>query len=763
MPRSVSRRQTPQSPPKPRAEPAPSRRSTRAARHDLYQDAAQVEPESSARSKLQAVVEHDDTIVAAVGSPARDGADEQTDAEFAQLDGLVSRESIDVESLDADDMVNDLSVLDQLSEIVLILAQTYHKDSATSKDEGTISRARVRTQKKLAQLEATMSTYALDSSLIRVDQVRQFFEQHQARATLPATACQDLETILAKANLARFIAILVLNDDLSASKPAMGLIVHLCDVDTFPGPFNSTASPLDAANKSRGTSSRSATRKLALDVLTQRFIVGTLLANQQSRSFEPTSLLRTVFLRHDEDASMAELIEERMRAISQTLATKSKRPINVKALQQAFPWSKFTDSAIIWADGRSAELDRTIAEKEGIKTINQGLHIRPSKFAAATGVSESPAQPAITKKSPNVSGAASKSVQHDEWTDAAQELAIGPLEGEDLSPEEEAARIVTALTAAPNIRQDEYVQDALGSGPREELVTWRVQESESPEIETVETRLSADADHDRDVSQEYDGGETSAAEVDRQPSPDLDGGEGASVFRELQMQNLEARKENLPPAVGAQPLPSRAGNNSRRTRRGREDDHEEEDAVFEQDSRSPKRPRLHAVQPTRLSPGDAASGRRQEPAAQPLDAAGPGVDEEPFLEEEDGEEQEVPTSSAARYEKARRRIDMLAPFVRSTAPLAPPQARRPWSSREIGQLLDLMAEYGSAWAHILKCDARSANPCLQERSNVQLKDKARNMKFDFLKALQPLPPGFNGVSLSKHQCKQLDDMLIPHS
>lgn len=754
MPRSVSRRETPQSPPKLRVtatetiEPAQLRRSTRAGRHDPHQDASQAP--SKKRRQLESVVEHEDTIVAAVTDSLDDGADDdthQTDAVISLLDELVSREPIDLRSLDIDEMIDDLSVLGQLADNVLELAQAYYQGPTTG-DENAIDRVRTRMQKQSAQLETIMSTYALNSSLLRIDQLRQFFEQEPGRGTIPVAGYRGLEAVLAKANLARFITILVTDDELSASKSAMGLIVHLCDVDTFPDPFMNTIP----------TETHGDIWDLKVDILTQRFIVGTLLADQQSRSFRPSKLLEAIFLEPGAGTSTAELTQERMRVISQTFTAKSKRPINTETLQQAFPWPNFVDSAIMWSSSRSVELDQIIAEKGGIKTIKQGLRTGLSNFTTAAGTAKAPVQPGPASKSPNVSGFVARVAQHDEWTDAARDLITSPLEGEDLSPEEEAARLATTAMAA---------EDVSDGGTRAELVTRRVQDSESPEIETFEIRSSGDADRDQAVLPESNEENTNATEPDRQPSPDLDGGEGASVFRELQIQNLEARKENLPPTTRTEPSISRANHNRRIIRERSSDDRGDEEAVFEQDARSPKRQRLHTVLHTRSASGRAASSASREQNMQPPDFTHPTRDDGPLLyttqHEEFDAEQQAPTSSAVRYEEARRRIDTLVPFVRSTAPLAPPQARRPWSSREIGRLLDLMAEYGSAWATILKCDARSEDPCLQERSNVQLKDKARNMKFDFLKALQPLPTGFDGVSLSKHQLKQLDDARIPHS
>ena len=77
------------------------------------------------------------------------------------------------------------------------------------------------------------------------------------------------------------------------------------------------------------------------------------------------------------------------------------------------------------------------------------------------------------------------------------------------------------------------------------------------------------------------------------------------------------------------------------------------------------------------------------------------------------------------------------------------QIRRAWTPGEIERLIQLVQDYQTQWSKILKVDAQMAIPMLQNRTQVQLKDKARNMKLDYLKAEMELPPGFEGVTISK--------------
>lgn len=62
----------------------------------------------------------------------------------------------------------------------------------------------------------------------------------------------------------------------------------------------------------------------------------------------------------------------------------------------------------------------------------------------------------------------------------------------------------------------------------------------------------------------------------------------------------------------------------------------------------------------------------------------------------------------------------------------PPQTRRPWSEEETETLLTLIEEHGTSWALLLAED-KSERMVLQSRGQVALKDKARNMKMDYLK------------------------------
>ena len=68
----------------------------------------------------------------------------------------------------------------------------------------------------------------------------------------------------------------------------------------------------------------------------------------------------------------------------------------------------------------------------------------------------------------------------------------------------------------------------------------------------------------------------------------------------------------------------------------------------------------------------------------------------------------------------------------------PTQVRKPWSAHETEKLLDLIQDLGPKWARIKEKDAKNdvgegGEGVLDSRDQVALKDKARNMKLDYLK------------------------------
>ena len=77
-----------------------------------------------------------------------------------------------------------------------------------------------------------------------------------------------------------------------------------------------------------------------------------------------------------------------------------------------------------------------------------------------------------------------------------------------------------------------------------------------------------------------------------------------------------------------------------------------------------------------------------------------------------------------------------------------PQKRKAWTLDECDALIDGIGHFGNGYA-ALKADDSKHRGLLHDRSAEDLRHKARNMKFDYLKAGIALPEGFDAVLLDK--------------
>ena len=73
-----------------------------------------------------------------------------------------------------------------------------------------------------------------------------------------------------------------------------------------------------------------------------------------------------------------------------------------------------------------------------------------------------------------------------------------------------------------------------------------------------------------------------------------------------------------------------------------------------------------------------------------------------------------------------------------------PQARKPWSILETNTLEELIEEYGTSWTLLKQNDVEDV---LADRDQVALKDKARNMKFNYMKLGSPVTATYYNADL----------------
>ena len=87
-----------------------------------------------------------------------------------------------------------------------------------------------------------------------------------------------------------------------------------------------------------------------------------------------------------------------------------------------------------------------------------------------------------------------------------------------------------------------------------------------------------------------------------------------------------------------------------------------------------------------------------------------------------------------------------------------PQRRSAWTSEETEMLLVLITEWGTSWKFLKEQDLMQEH-VLEDRDQVALKDKARNMKMDFLKYVCKLNDLFGQLTRQSGQVKTCHKIL----
>ena len=146
----------------------------------------------------------------------------------------------------------------------------------------------------------------------------------------------------------------------------------------------------------------------------------------------------------------------------------------------------------------------------------------------------------------------------------------------------------------------------------------------------------------------------------------------------------------------------------------------QEDArTFDAASRSAQKPATTSRTPQRRT-----KKARISQAAQALDeATQDDVQPGPVTQNDN----EPPSSTLGAYQRSKSKAQEFAASQPKKV-----QTRKAWTDDETGLLLDLIEEHGTSWRLLKQIDFDNLH-ILRDRDQVALKDKARNMKLDFLK------------------------------
>lgn len=110
-----------------------------------------------------------------------------------------------------------------------------------------------------------------------------------------------------------------------------------------------------------------------------------------------------------------------------------------------------------------------------------------------------------------------------------------------------------------------------------------------------------------------------------------------------------------------------------------------------------------------------------------------GSSSKPQIVPEGANDEPPPSQALINYRIANSRAKERK-IVREQKAPKPPQSRTAWSDDETEQLLTLIEEHGISWTLLMHIDEKEGG-LLQSRGQVGLKDKARNIKVDFLRCV----------------------------
>ena len=668
--KSTSRRNTPQSPPKPASSsgsPKQTRRSGRAPR-----DGGSVE------LSLQPVAEEESIEVA--GGP----------------ESSSSSSEASLESLDPDTIVESLAGLHRESLNIIQFFEDTTPDSIT----GLFIELQDLSSKRSRKFRRHLSKFIPDreplSHELYIDPslIIRSLRGEEALATLQDGKWRP-DAIIYLANVAQLLAYCFLSDEDDDRD-----FRNLTDLrNFFPHIFSAT----EPSSRLR-TSFAELAVEFSNAFRTQYFIQ---ISKRRigEAEFDPDAVLTELFPETGPNSGieiagdlLPLAVETRLQEIKKHVTTNSKSPVKIGPLEKAFPWTEFLAQTAKFAVARTQELEAQIAAQGGVENIvecNEDKNFSPldpdTRVQAATARAALeqgiPIDPQLTQ------GASAKKRQ------GRPNLSGQPQTGEALTRDIAYLKNLKAAKAAR------------GSGNK-----------------TAPPRRRG----------------KKAQEIQQSPQMDVDMGAGpppmddelfipsqmtALVQATLESHQRESSKENIGPPAAQRSFLDKQNNASKvpfgetQAEKRPHEEEEDDDAEFQDDTRPAKR--RARIEQGQASTQPARSPLRPLPASSlPPSTAPAAFQEGEFPPSQQWAEANAIAKTNAQAYREQHRDEKL-------------QVRKPWAIDEVERLMTLIELNGPKYSKILQDDKSPdmfpEGPILQHRTQVQLKDKARNIKLDFLK------------------------------
>lgn len=553
--------------------------------------------------------------------------------------------------------------------------------------------------------------------------------------------------------------------------------------DQFPSPFTygfkeSAESPL---NKGYSNLLRE-TFEVGLEIRTQ-CAISLMLKRRAERNFDPDDVLDQIFYLGDEeitqltgfrveglsveDRCLPKKFEnevlERIQTMKVHFSEHIESSVDIRSLQASFPWQNFIAKTISWVQARAAELSQQISFQGGIDEIQRGLAKQSNLRRSKT---PNKVSPNFLQESADLNNQVETSALDSTTTTSGLPVQTkGKAKSVRKSLLEEAKRLKQLTAQLPQ-----------GFG----LAAKPLQEARSPRSMNVMSRPPPGNGFDEPPR-------SSLTQLLGDPSVEV--GPVAEVVTTIEIQSRQSNKENIdtrprPKTLldrqdGAQRIQweeegEEVHSGNRRThkshrKRGRdlknEDGHDDgEDAFGRTIAVAPDRRRKelrdrtgqhlasHNSSSSRHPPEIPESVHGQDEIHQHLGSHRARISVSPRHERKSqrppspsqpsryppmsSHSTNTPASSSPPPRTAQQIAQVREMAKRNVGRIKPRdvQSRSPYDEREEMRLLELIEDYGTSYALIKQMDdSHPDGPLLQNRTQVQLKDKAMEMKFSWLK------------------------------
>ncbi|KPI36762.1 uncharacterized protein AB675_11795 [Cyphellophora attinorum] len=635
---------------------------------------------------------------------------------------------------------------------------------------------------------------------------------HKLRDSVGDDAARRPDAILFAANVVMLLATMI-TGDIARKDEVLQLIYP-----SFPAGFASLES-----GGLFSTNLASETIEFGNILRTQLFIMRVAEAYQEGVSFDPDNYIHDLFttdtgayrgmeiVDKGEADFNKDMITKFLQSLRQRFVTTSaSNPVKLAELEEAYPFADFLQHLIRWSEDRGRELQEAVEAQGGAEAVAQRLvGSQPDEIDLGYDeLAESTEQHVSTPPKPQPRKAAKKKMTKNMAANIArlnefkaqaaaeetgfdtqsQSSVIPPsivdrIEVLDEEDQHTAEQLLSANNAVPPNPDPHQVQRIM-----RELAERALNEpsSSNPANPRPRPRFDEPQPNARRLSfNDIDSQQPTPRNKKRAAAPATDDEEFETDKRPAPKRRRQVNNDNIDPQLreelpaldedddfttpGTHPRPTFQTTASPR-RLGR---------PFQPQSANNAGPSSTApplgAQPTRLEqtpsipPSSAPAARRET-----LDPEGAFPASQAFNDARDLAKQEVrkrktalanpPNPDAAANPDADVDNSDLPPLTqRAELPATGSgyQVRKPWTPAEEERLITLIGEVGPSYAKILKLDAQhDQGPELEERNQVQLKDKARNIKFAYLKANVALPDGFGPVSIGPKLVAKLNELGI---